>query len=493
MHPAITRSLVAGAAALLATSPAHAQHAAHGHGQRASADTAITQHPAAGPGSAALLPPAGHAPAHPASLTEGAEAVPGHEMPMLRLGGGWTVMGMGQVFPIATRGEPFDGSSPLNRREVYFTQPAAMINLESPGSALVLRTTLNFEAWTQEEGEYTFGSWGEGFIDKRHPHTLLHEAMASVNVWNAPGGAFSLSAGKGFAPYGSDDPMSRPAVKYPTNHHLSQVVERWTVNAAYLHRSGLSLEAGLFGGGEPDGPYDFGNIRGFGDSWSARAAMRFGGRNGPAADWEVSASFARVAGAHGGQAEHTRLVNAAVRHERGYRFGGVYALLEASRSEPEGAEKGYAALLGETRLKLGPGRRHQPYWRTELATRPEYHRAGALGTDDWYRYDHAHGHTDGATRWLVNTAGYAFQATGFPFSAAPFVELQHNRVWRERGTADPRALFGKSTFWSLSTGFRIHVGGGPMRMGAYGVLDPMTAAMRAGRHGAHGAAGDAQH
>jgi hypothetical protein len=34
----------------------------------------------------------------------------------------------------------------------------------------------------------------------------------------------------------------------------------------------------------------------------------------------------------------------------------------------------------------------------------------------------------------------------------------------------------------VSTGFKIFLGGDSMRMGSYGVLDPMTTAMRAPAH-----------
>ena len=399
-------------------------------------------------------------------------------MPMLQLGDGWHLMGMAQAFPIGTGGEPVHDVAPLDERAVYLTQPAAMLNLASPGSRWVLRTTLNFEAWTQRDGELTYGGWGEGFLDKRHPHTLLHEAMLSYNVWNAPGGAFSLSAGKGFAPYGTDDPMSRPVVKFPTNHHLSQVLERFTVNAAYLHRSGLSLEAGLFGGGEPNGPYDFSNIESFGNSFSVRVAHRLGGGFGPSASWELSASYARVKETHHAAAAVTQLMNTAVRHEERYGFGNVYALVEASRSKIAGPEEGYWSLLAETRLGLGgERRRHQPYYRVELATRPEYRRAGAAGTPGFFRYDHSHAPIDGATRWLIHSVGYAVELGEYPVSVTPFVELQHNRIWTERGSVSPRALFGRDQFWSATAGFRLYFGGGPMRMGSYGVLDPMTAVM----------------
>ena len=402
---------------------------------------------------------------------------PGHRMTMVGLGNGWQLMGMAQAFPIGTGGEAFHEAAPLDEQDFYLTQPAVMANLASPGSRLVLRTTLDFEAWTQPEGELTYGGWGEGFIDKRHPHTLVHEAMLSYNAWSAPGGSFSISAGKGFAPYGSDDPMSRPSVKFPTNHHLSQILERFTVNAVYLHRSGLSLEAGLFGGDEPEDPYDFSNIESFGNSFSARITQRLGDGFGPFAPWEVSASYARVAEDHHESTSVTHLLNAAVRHEKQYPFGRVYGMVEASRSEVGGPEQGYSALLAETRVGLGSEGRYQPYYRIELSTRPEYRRDGAPGAPEFFRYDHDHAEVTGASQWLINTIGYGVALGGAPVEAMPFVELQHSRVRRERGDVDPAALFGRDAFWSATAGFRLYFGGGKMRMGSYGVLDPMSAAM----------------
>ena len=396
-----------------------------------------------------------------------------HRMWMQPLGGGWTLMGMAQAFPIVSTSFDADEGSPLDKTEVYLTQPAVMFNVESPGSRVALRTTLNFEGITQQDGELTFGGWGEGFLDKRHPHTLLHELMLSVNFWDVAGGALSISAGKGFAPYGTDDPMARPAVKYPTNHHLSQILERWTVNGVWIH-SGWSLEAGVFGGSEPEGPYDLSNIESFGDSWSARVARRFGGGFGPMAATELSASFGRVREVHHDEAVVTKLYNAALRHERMYSFGTLYGLVEGSMNEP-GEDEGYFSVLGETKLSVGP---HRPYYRIEYATRPEYPREGAPGSQEFFRYDHD-SHAIGATRWLINAVGYGYELTGYPVSARPFVEVQHNRVSAERGGIDPQDLFGARSFWGLSAGFRVFLGGYPMRMGSYGVLDAMTAMHRA--------------
>lgn len=401
-----------------------------------------------------------------------------HAMWSAELGGGWRLLGMAQAFPIVTFGAPGEEDSALNETEFYLTQPAIMANVESPGSRLSLRTTLNFEGLTLEDGELTFGGWGEGFIDKRHPHTLLHELMLSVNVWDLLGGEASVSAGKGFAPYGTDDPMARPGLKYPTNHHLSQLLERWTLNGAFL-RAGWSVEAGLFGGTEPEGPYDLSNIESFGNSWSARVAKRWGPGHGPTAAWEASASYATVVEEHDAEEETTRLWNLALRHGLTYDFGEVYGLVEFSRSEPE-HDDGYFSVLAETQVTMG---RHQPYLRLEYATRPEYPRDGAPGGDAFFRYDHD-AEAIGATRWVIANLGYNLLATRGQLSIRPFANAQLHRVTRERGPAvlDPEALFGVGTFWSVSLGARVFFGGDAMRMGSYGVLDSMTSMNRMMAH-----------
>jgi hypothetical protein len=394
---------------------------------------------------------------------------------MLPLGGRWMVAGMAQAIPALNGGGVNGADVAPHSWKLYLTQPAIMADVLSPGSRLALRVTLNFEGLTQRDGETSYGAWGEGFIDSRHPHTLLHELMLSVNVWDAPGGAVSVSAGKGFAPYGTDDPMSRPAVKYPSNHHLSQVLERWTANAQFLSHVGTSIEAGVFGGAEPTGPYDFENIRSFGDSWSVRLAQRFGGF-GASAAWEGSVSYANIKQEGHGASERTELANVALRHERSYEFGDLYALAEVSRSWPE-RSKGFFSILGESRVALGRGFRHQPYYRIELATRPEYVRRGLPGTQGYFRYFH-HESAVGATRWLVNTLGYEYRASDLPVSVRPYIELEYDAVHREWGPVAPHALYGKSTLLNVSFGMRLFFGGGAMRMGSYGLLDRMAASMR---------------
>ncbi len=407
-----------------------------------------------------------------------------HEMWMTMLPGGWHLMGMAHVFPSLTTAAPFASDSPLSRTQFALPHAAAMANVESPDSRWVFRFMPNFEGLTMPDGEVTFGGWGEGFIDARHPHTLLHEAMLSFNWWEAPGGAFSLSAGRGFAPFGTGDPMYRPVLKYPTNHHLSQILERWTVNASYLADSGLGVEVGIFDGTEPEDWLDVGNYRDFGNSWSGRLSWRFGEVTSITAPWELSASYGDVTEVHHGHAERTVLYNAALRHDARYGFGALYGLAEASISDPDDGD-GYFSVLAELQASLGQGGRHHPFYRLEFATRPEYPREAVEG-DGFFRYDHGD-HAIGATRWMINSVGYSFDWSPLPLSARPFVEVGHSRVRLERGpeSLSPEVLFGGGSFWSFTAGARIFLGGGPMRMGTYGVLDPMTASMRGDPHGDH--------
>ncbi len=390
------------------------------------------------------------------------------DMTTLRLGSGWRLTGMGQAFPIVTVGAPGQESSPLHATGWYVTQPAVMGDLEGLDQRLVLHATLNFEGLTQKNGELTYGGWGEGFLDKRHPHTLVHELMLSFNAWDVGGGSLSISGGKGFAPYGTGDPMARPGLKYPTNHHLSQILERWTVNVAWL-RSDWSLEAGLFGGDEPHGPYDMSNFKSFGNSWSARVARRWGGGSGAMRDWEASASFASLTEYAHTQEETTHLLNAAVRRSAPLGAGQLYVLVEGSGSLLPRHDD-FFSVLGEARYDW---RRHQPYLRVEYARRPEYAREGAPGTAAFFRYED---HLDpiGTTRWLISTIAYAYELTPRPWSLRPFVEAQYAQVRGDQGGISATDLFGGTSFWSLSAGFRVYLGGNPMRMGLYGVLDPVT-------------------
>ena len=59
--------------------------------------------------------------------------------------------------------------------EGYLTQPNVLGVLRR--GPLTLTGTLNFEGYTLRRGELNAGIYGEGYVDRRHPHTLVHEVM----------------------------------------------------------------------------------------------------------------------------------------------------------------------------------------------------------------------------------------------------------------------------------------------------------------------------
>lgn len=178
-------------------------------------------------------------------------------------------------------------------------------------------------------------------------------------------------------------------------------------------------------------------------------------------------------------------------HQDHYDFGALYGLFEASLSDPAD-DDGFFSVLAEGQAEVG---RTAPFYRVEYATRPEYGRRAADGSD-FFRYDHGHP-PEGATRWLINTMGVSQTVNELPASVRPFVEVSHNRVQHHRGPdhLEPTALFGHDSFWSVTVGVRLFLGGGPMRMGTYGVLDDMSAGMRAthGHAPEHHDHGDEEH
>jgi hypothetical protein len=199
-----------------------------------------------------------------------------------------------------------------------------------------------------------------------------------------------------------------------------------------------------------------------------RAARRWGAGSGPAAEWEASASFASITEYAHTVEETTRLVNGKLVHNAPLGGGALYGLVEGSWSFLEDHQS-FFSFLGEARYARG---RHQPYLRVEYARRPEYTRGGTSG-DDFFRYEH-HEDPVGSTRWLISTAAYAYQVSGAPWGLRPFVEMQHHQARLDQGSVSATELYGTTSFWVVSAGARVFLGGGPMRMGSYGALDAMT-------------------
>src|SRR5215467_14419842 len=149
-----------------------------------------------------------------------------------------TVSVMAQAIPVVTRADPTATRSPL--AEGYISQPVLMVHAGWRGLEAI--TTLNLEGLTLARGELSTGAYGEGFVDRRHPHTYVHELLVGAQTTYA-GFLGSVFAGRGFVPFGSDDTMVRPFEKYPVNHHLSQVLER-VVAVGALRRGPVIVEAG---------------------------------------------------------------------------------------------------------------------------------------------------------------------------------------------------------------------------------------------------------
>jgi hypothetical protein len=387
----------------------------------------------------------------------------GQAPPIIRVGG--------HAVPAYTFADPVPRGRSLG--EIRVVQPALMAHGSTFGGRLRLVTTLNLEGLTIPDGELAPGDWGEGFIDRRHPHTYLHELMLG---WYQPlgGGAVSLSVGKGFAPFGTDDPMARPVLRYPVNHHLAQVLERW-VAILGAQVGPVLLEGSLFNGDEPERPGQWPRLSRFADSWSARLTVL------PLAGLELQGSYAAV-----NSPEHRP--GFGIDQEKwslSGRWSGlvgrspVYGLLEWARtSEAEGFFV-FRSLLAEGAWSLGASRLHYRYERTE---RPEEHRTLNLFRSVRPHLENA---ILGTTRWTIHTAGYGYQlALTRMLAAFPFVEVSYGRVAEvSGGLFNPQTFYGKTSVWSLSTGIRLSIGIPLHRMGRYGVAQDTALFGERAHHG----------
>jgi hypothetical protein len=367
-----------------------------------------------------------------------------------------------QAIAVVTRESPAIHGEDFT--EGYLTQPVIMIDVTPWRETLSLRTTLDFEGSTLKRGELNAGIYGEGYIDRRHPHTYLHELLLTSvrRVGASHTSGFSISVGKGFAPFGTDDPMSRPFEKYPINHHLSQILER-AVAIGSVRADKWILEAGAFNGDEPTSPGDTPNRSRYWDSWSGRISFL------PWPQGELQASYARVKSPEnpdGGGADQ-RKQSASIRLEDAQHSG--YALLEWSRTgDYVGSSQIFTfnSVLAETWTRYD---RLSGALRIERTERPDEQRL----TDEFRTPVPP---TDlslaGRSRWTIGTARVAFLlGNAGSLSAEPFVEIARARVSPTFTPAgfDPRQFYGSSTIWSVSLGARLAIGVSHMRMGRYGV------------------------
>jgi hypothetical protein len=365
----------------------------------------------------------------------------------------------GQAVLALTYADPIPNGGNLS--ELRLVQPALMFRAEGP-KRLSLLATLNLEGATIERGELTPGAWGEGFVDRRHPHTYLHELMLTADdlLGTADGVTrVSLSAGKGFAPFGTDDPMIRPSLRYPVNHHLAQILERAVAIAAVRHGP-LGGEVGLFNGDEPERPGQWPRIGGrFGDSWAVRLTAE------PVAALELQGSYAKVHSPEHRPGAGTDQSKWSLSAGWDGRLGGrlTSALVEWARTSEAAGFFVFHSLLAEGAWHAG---RHRLHYRFERTERPEEQRISAFRS----LRPHLENSILGITRWTIHTAGYSSPRVEHRgLYVQPLLEVSYGRVAKVGGGLfDPRQLYGKDDFWSWSVGLRLGFGSGTHRMGRYG-------------------------
>jgi hypothetical protein len=367
-----------------------------------------------------------------------------------------------QAIGLVTRVDPGPGNRTYT--EGYLAQPIIMAHGTTLGGHVGGILTLDFEGLTLDRGQLDPGAYGEGYADRRHPHTYVHEAIAIAS------GAFrnigvSVAAGKGFVPFGTDDPMMRPFAAYPVNHHLAQILERYVaVGAVRVGR--VALEGAVFNGDEPVSPGSPPDASRFGDSWAVRgtiAAHR---------TLEIEGSVANVASpeiASGGGRDQQKW-SAGVRFARAH---GVMqsALVEwAMTDDVVGRARAsrFTSVLAEGTASLGPAMVSARY---ENTTRPEEERLL-----DPFRY--SRNPTDlgiiGITRWQTGTVAVSVPVSMRRVDVGPFLEVAsaHPSEQLSPSAFVPRAFYGSTSILSASVGVRLGVGGMGHRMGRYGVAIP---------------------
>lgn len=348
--------------------------------------------------------------------------------------------------------------------ELRLLQPTLMLHAGA-WHRLRATATLNFEGVTIPGGELALGNWGEGFVDRRHPHTYVHELVVSADdlLGSSDGPArVSLTAGKGFAPFGTDDPMVRPFLRFPVNHHLSQILERAVLIGGARTRL-VAGEIGLFNGDEPERPGQWPRIGGrFGDSWAARLTLY------PGAGTEVQASYADVHSPEHRPGAGTDQAKWSLSARWSRPVGGhpLYGLLEWARTSEANGFFVFHSLLAEGAWAAG---RHRLQYRFERTERPEEERVSRFRS----LRPHLENSILGVTRWTVHTAGYTIAGPDVGgVRLSPLLEVSYGKIHPVGGGVfDVESLYGQDHFWSLSVGVRVGAGMSMHRMGRYGSLE----------------------
>ncbi len=379
---------------------------------------------------------------------------------------------MAQAIPVVTRADPTATRRALT--EAYLTQPIVMAH----GSWNWLRAnaTLNLEGLTLDRGELTTGGYGEGYVDRRHPHAYVHELLVGSEASRGRARG-SLFAGRGFAPFGSDDPMVRPFEKYPVNHHLAQVLERVVAIAAVRYGRVIG-EVGAFNGDEPTSPGSSPAFDRFGDSWSSRLTVL------PFDGGELSASVADVTSpeVRAGHGVDQRKGSVVARFSRETSTTWRYGMVEWARTDERvrgASTTRLSSVLGEAAAcRSGV----IVAARLERTDRPEEE-----SLLDPFRTPRPSGDLAslGVSRWTTFTASLASPRLGRGgISGRSFVEVARIGVapGTPAGVFNPELRYGARRLWMVSAGVRLRAGSmHGDRMGRYGAAVPSE-----GTHSAHG-------
>lgn len=409
-------------------------------------------------GSAALalivqLPVAGAAQHTGHSPPPDAAADEGRRVPAARR----TVTLGAHALPVFTRATPTAERRSLG--EAYLSQLALMAMGTAAGGRFEGVAMVNLEGLTLDRGELTTGTYGEGYVDRRHPHAFVHEVVATLRTRAGADRELSLSAGRGFATFGSDDPMVRPFAKYPVNHHLAQVLERGVVAGA-ARRGIVGIEASVFNGDEPARASDLPTWSRFADSWAARLTLY--PRDG--LELSVSRAFVESPEVKAGFGVDARKWHIGARVAR----DAFYGLAEWARTTDDDdgrAGESYDSFLAEGAVSAGPVR---IALRVERTDRHEEDRL-----DDPFRVapGTGEGHVLAVTRWTTVTLALSQRLTVWRgVHLSPFVEGAAIQPRRRSGLAfDPETFYGARTLAMLSAGVRVTAGSWHTRMGRYGV------------------------
>jgi hypothetical protein len=375
-----------------------------------------------------------------------------------------------QAVPVITRADPSATRTVLT--EGYFTQPVVMGHAE--WGLLRAAATLNFEGLTLQRGELNTGGYGEGYVDRRHPHSYVHESLAGAQATRGPFGA-SFFAGRGFAPFGSDDPMMRPFEKYPVNHHLAQVLER-VVTIAAIRYGPVIGEAALFNGDEPVSASEGPNWNRAGDSWSARLTLL------PIAGAELSGSVAHVESPEVrlGRGLDARKESVVARFSRASANSWRYFLAEWAQTDER--DRGASAKVLSSWLAEGA------YCRNDITAAARIERTDRPEEEpslDPFRTPRPPADLSslGVSRWTTATINVSAPRLAWRFvSGRPFVEVARVTAapGNPPGLFNAEARYGTSRMWMVSAGFRIRAGMIHDRMGRYGVALPAAGVIPVG-------------